>query len=235
MKKSDWEDYMEIESDGSFPLLQARLDEECRIEELDEINRMQESIEDDMFWNDLDHLERWHNETDGIEKNQNMSRISMKLIGRGTFTRVYQKSQTRVFLKSVDPVKECMSLGFFPNSRLFPKIDRIDTEEYEMRYYEKVSSLKKSLVPKHYQIYQALRKIDACYTSGYEDLYHHFSRIENRRLRKAMIGAIDALAGYGEDIGFEISPRNVAVTPTGKLILLDCFFMISALDKARSK
>jgi len=161
----------------------------------------------------------------------------MKLIGQGSFTKAYRKDNETVLLKSSDPIKECMSFGWFPDSRLFPKIIRTEIGEYEMKYYEKVTSLKTALTPKHYEIYKTLRnlKIDISYNlyDGLDNLRKAFNTIADRRLRNIMLKAADATSNYGEDANFEISPRNVAVTKTGKLILLDCFFMKSHLLKTR--
>jgi len=52
---------------------------------------------------------------------------------------------------------------------------------------------------------------------------------EFKTAKTALIDAVSALTNYGSDICFEISPRNIAVTKTGNLILLDCFFMRSKL------
>ena len=166
----------------------------------------------------------------------------MQLIGKGSFTKAYRKDKTTVLLKSDDPIKECMSMGWFPDSRLFPKIIRTDCGEYEMKYYEKVSSLKKSLTDTHYEIYKELRKVSENIerTSNiYDGLFNvidGFKMIKDRRLKEIMIRAVEACSNYGSDVEFEISPRNVAVTKTGKLILLDCFFMKSkALNIRKTK
>ena len=166
----------------------------------------------------------------------------MQLIGKGSFTKAYRKDKTTVLLKSDDPIKECMSMGWFPDSRLFPKIIRTDFGEYEMKYYEKVSSLKKSLTDTHYEMYKELRKVSENIerTSNiYDGLFNvidGFKMIKDRRLKEIMIRAVEACSNYGSDVEFEISPRNVAVTKTGKLILLDCFFMKSkALNIRKTK
>ena len=166
----------------------------------------------------------------------------MQLIGKGSFTKAYRKDKTTVLLKSDDPIKECMSMGWFPDSRLFPKIIRTDFGEYEMKYYEKVSSLKKSLTETHYEMYEELRKVSKNIkrTSNiYDGLFNvrdGFKMIKDRRLKEIMIRAVEACSNYGSDVEFEISPRNVAVTKTGKLILLDCFFMKSkALNIRKTK
>lgn len=49
-----------------------------------------------------------------------------------------------------------------------------------------------------------------------------------RKQRDHLLAAIDALYNYGDDVCFEISPRNVTAHK-GKLILLDCFLMKSHL------
>ena len=166
----------------------------------------------------------------------------MQLIGKGLFTKAYRKDKTTVLLKSDDPIKECMSMGWFPESRLFPKIVRTNCGEYEMKYYEKVSSLKKSLTETHYEMYEELRKVSKNIkrTSNiYDGLFNvrdGFKMIKDRRLKEIMIRAVEACSNYGSDVEFEISPRNVAVTKTGKLILLDCFFMKSkALNIRKTK
>ena len=80
----------------------------------------------------------------------------MELIGRGQFSTVYRKNSSTVLIKSTDPVKECMALGWFPSCRLFPKIKRINCELYESKYYPRVRSLKNSLEPKQWELYKAL-------------------------------------------------------------------------------
>lgn len=151
-------------------------------------------------------------------------------IGEGQFSKAYlQKDSKTVVLTSKDPVKECMSLGMFPNSRFFPKIERIDYGIYKMKYYPKVNSLVESLKLDHYLIYKQLRTLHIGMCKPHENMYHWiqvFKRIRNNTVRKALIDAIEAIGGYGTYVGFEISPRNVAVDKNGNLILLDCFFMI---------
>jgi hypothetical protein len=49
-----------------------------------------------------------------------------------------------------------------------------------------------------------------------------------------MLDALDACANYGNDVCFEISPRNVAVK-NGKLVLMDCFFMADKLQEIQAE
>lgn len=160
----------------------------------------------------------------------------MKLIGQGAFTKAYQLNDKQVLLKSIDPIKECMSLGWFPSSRLFPKLVRLDKGEYVSKLYKKEKSLKKALKPKHYDRYRSLVKLYNKWawfslTLDYGDSYSKwvaaFNSLEDVYLKKALLSALDACANYGSDVCFECSPRNVAVD-NGNLILLDCFFIESA-------
>lgn len=169
----------------------------------------------------------------------------MKLIGQGSFSKVYQKDKNTVLIYSNDPIKECLSWDFFPSSRLFPKVERIDYLDdgrgiYEMPFYPRVTSLKNTLKPSQYESYKELRRVFQ-YSStihinnkydGYTRLFKAFKTIKKRHLRETMLQALDACSNYGPDIGFEISPRNVAVK-NGNLILLDCFFMIGKLEETR--
>jgi hypothetical protein len=151
---------------------------------------------------------------------------------------VYRQTDSKhVHIKSNDHVKECIAMGCFPSSRNFPTIEYSDRPgyDYTMKYYPKQKSLKTALKPSEWSKYQDLRNIfrgiNYQYNSGYKTLHNAFKGIKNRTLRKHMKSALDALANYGEDVCFEISPRNVAVSNTGVLILLDVFFLESQLQK----
>lgn len=153
----------------------------------------------------------------------------MKLIGSGSFSKVYRQGNDKyVHIRTNDNVKECMAMGWFPTSHNFPTIKESNKQGYDymMRYYPKQSSLKNTLKPSEWAKYQELRKLwnDNRYADDYNDWYAAFKTIKNRTLRGHMIAALDSLANFGSDIGFEISPRNVAVSPAGNLVLRDVFF-----------
>lgn len=170
----------------------------------------------------------------------------LKKIGTGAFTNCYALSDSQVLLVTVDPLKEVYSMGW-SSDPLFPvteKIDYLSTGEciYTMERYIRVSSLKRNLDADQYEIYKKLRHVfdnQFCFGSprniydGYSILYKAFDAMEDKELGERMINVLDDIANYGCDIGFEISPRNVAVKD-GKLILLDCFFLKGTLQKVRS-
>ena len=163
----------------------------------------------------------------------------MKLIGKGAFTKAYLTEDNKVFLRTVDPIKECMAYGWFPECYLFPTVELTDEiGEYTMEYYPKVSSIKNNVSPRQWRLYQALRKLD--YYTGrnpnmMQDHWHkQFDSLpsEFRKEKEMLKHALDACANYGSDVCFEISPRNIA-TKGNKLVLLDCFFMSSKLNEVR--
>lgn len=168
----------------------------------------------------------------------------MKLIGKGSFTTAYLLEDNSVLLYSNDPIKECMSWGHFPTSRLFPEVkfsehtfDQFGNNTYTMKYYPKVHSLKNALCERDYRLYQLLRKLPSSINVRnkcdlYSLWYKTFNTIpdEFKEEREEIIEALDACANHGTDINFEISPRNVAVDGN-ELVLLDCFFMSSKLQE----
>ena len=158
--------------------------------------------------------------------------MEMKFLNKGSFTTAYLLNNGRVYLKSCDPVKECMANGWFPKSNLFPKINFFGNEigEYEMRYYPRVRSLKNSLKPSHYEFYKELRKIHERIFWDGKDVRDSLKTIKCRRKRQILIDAAEACMAYGE-VAFEISPRNVATSPTGGLVLMDCFFIREKLEE----
>lgn len=176
---------------------------------------------------------------------------SKKLIGRGAFTKCYDNGKT-VLLVSSCPVKECNALGWLSDSRLFPKIERLDFDcdnkhihygLYQQEKFQRVKSLKNSLKPNEYNLYLKLKQLQSEISSATIYCRNQYQRcdamiktIQNFDLHKsyktALLEAIDGIKSYTHNIGFEVSPRNVAVK-NGKLILLDVFFSIDQLKQVR--
>ena len=168
--------------------------------------------------------------------------VKGKRIGSGLFTTAYSTNlKDKVFVESSDYIKECMALGWFPNSRLFPKVSfGLERNTYIMPYYDKVRAPKKQLTPKDYEVYQELRhvfdNIKGIYGYDMNDLITVFKRdVTNKRVRNALIEAVEACGNYGADVCFEISPRNIAVSKSGRLVLLDCFFIRSQMREVSNE
>jgi hypothetical protein len=159
----------------------------------------------------------------------------MNLIGKGLFSRVYLNDDNEtVKIMSCCYAKECLALFGYGDSRLWPKLERVDSDEYSEyrgKYYPRVSGLKRNLCADDWKIYQTLRNLPT-FGKDYYGLYEVFSTIEDESLQETMLQALDALADYGSDMAFEISPRNVAIDGD-KLILLDVFFFKSQLKSLR--
>ena len=174
----------------------------------------------------------------------------LKLIGKGLFSRVYDKGDGSVLIYSKDHAKECLAMKWHDNSMgLFPEIEKIDYLDngqsiYQCKKYTKVRSLKNTLDTDQYTLYLELRAL----FSGFSGLYYPQNRNDNYQhlhdkfnassidecVKSSILDFLDALCNFGTDMYFEISPRNVAVDK-GKLVLLDCFFFGSQAIKARSK
>jgi hypothetical protein len=169
-----------------------------------------------------------------------MKTTGMKEIGRGVFSTVYQHGRNKVLIKSRDSVKECMAMGWFPTSPMFPALKRVGSSDcgefqlYEEKFYPKVKSLKSALSSFEWEFYRELRVINEEWKDPKISWYQHFQgrfaslpgKFHHKRDR--LLEALDGLSNYGEDMVFEISPRNVTVH-NKKLVLLDCFFMESQL------
>ena len=164
---------------------------------------------------------------------------TVKRIGSGAFTKAYLMENGQVLLRSCDPIKEAMAYGWFPKSAYFPEVYVLDEGVYEMQYYQKVRSLKAALAPAQWEIYKSLRNIwneHGRKCRGYYDWYMVFEREAAddydvpADVVQIILEALDACLNYDSSVNFEISPRNVAVQD-GQLVLLDCFYLQSTLDK----
>ena len=166
-----------------------------------------------------------------------MNTAGLKVIGRGQWTTCFKLNDKEVLLRSEDGIKEAISFNWGFDSPVFPKLTRVDQCLYTSKYYPKVVSLKKALKPKQYEIYRELRALTVGYNYKDYDLSNlwrrQFATISNKRVREALISGIEGASNYGSDVSFEISPRNIAVDK-GMLVLLDVFFIQSALKRNKS-
>lgn len=155
---------------------------------------------------------------------------TLPLIGKGLFSKVYKLNEKQVLIKSTCWSKECLAL--FVNAKHFPKLEVVGEKEYVCEFYPKVKSVRDSLKPAHYEVYQQLRQIDRMTIGGYDDLKNLFSTISNKSFREALLEVLDDMTNYGLDVCFEISPRNIAVK-NGNLILLDVFLFKTQVREKR--
>lgn len=169
---------------------------------------------------------------------------TVKRIGRGAFTTAYLMENGRVLLRSVDPIKEAMALEYFPKSQYFPVVDYVEQGVYEMDFYPRIRGLKAALASRDYAIYQSLRALftdNALKCKDYYDWWNVFEEANDTYgipydVVQAVLDAMAAIVDfYDGSVNFEISPRNVAVSADGGLILLDCFYLQSELDKVRGR
>lgn len=163
-------------------------------------------------------------------------------VKKGHFTTAYlYQEQAKVILKSRCYIKECMALGWFPYNELFPSIKFADIEYdvntefkvYDMPLYVHGQSVKSNVCKEDYEgIYIPLRKIQ--YVIDYADFEEQLTTVGvSEDVKEALLEAYSVCTNCGSDVGWEISPRNVAATADGKLILLDCFYIKSQIRRSK--
>lgn len=160
-----------------------------------------------------------------------MNNFKRKLIGKGAFTKAYQISETEVEIVSICPAKECYAM-FSQGNTFAPVIEKIDYREdgfsvYSMPLYPKVTAPKKQLNKEAYKIYSALKAISGQYQMTYNKFVEAVESTDLDEDTKEQIIEIASDVGNGidcDDMGFEISPRNITTDEAGNLIMLDCFF-----------
>ena len=161
-----------------------------------------------------------------------------KEIGAGQFSIVYldPEDSKSVLIKSICHAKEAASLGFMPQGRRWPSIERLQYmyddihSLYRMPLYTKVTAPKKQLNTVDYTAYIQARKLFSafCTKARRSDAYFIFQRLAytycSPSLAKQFCEGYDGMANYSSLIGFEVYPRNIAIRPTGGLVWLDLFF-----------
>ncbi len=160
------------------------------------------------------------------------------VIGRGQFTRVYGGERGRVVIVTIDPLKEAYAMDWLPDTPLFP---RFESEGHDREYRSVYTAprldvgskipggLRGVLRPRQWRLYQALRRCTGCIGTGAQwDNARRFDSLpaEFSREREYMREAIDCMHNWCSRVGFEVSPRNVAATAGGSLVLFDVFFDI---------
>lgn len=173
-----------------------------------------------------------------------------KLIGKGLFTKCYDLNNGKVVLVSSCPVKEALALGWFVSGIHWPECERIDYDVdnnnsglYVMPKYDKPTSLKSALVEKDYKLYLQLKELAKVFqnktiNNKYDRQQVFIETVKSFKglhysMKNQLITAVDGLANYTCNIGFEVSPRNVAVK-NKRLILLDLFFSIDKMNEVRN-
>lgn len=158
-------------------------------------------------------------------------------VKQGHFTTAYlYQEENKVILNSRCPIKECMALGWFPDNRLFPTIkfsELEDTETFEMPLYTTGRNIKSIVCKEDYEgIYLPLQKVEI--VNDREDFIRKLKETSiTEDIFEVLVEAYEACMNYEHNPGFEISPRNVAATAEGKLILLDCFYIKSKIRRSK--
>lgn len=150
----------------------------------------------------------------------------MRMIGRGKWAKVYDLGD-KVLIKSEDPIKDCIAV-FCEGDRL-PELVKVDYGVFECPKYVVGRGIVGKLTPEDRADYQTLRKLASGLRLQRYKWHEQITQaIEQADLqadvRESLESVIYRSADYTDWVGFEISPRNIAINKSGKLILLDLFF-----------
>lgn len=164
-------------------------------------------------------------------------------VKKGMFSTVYLY-ENEAIIKTDDKIKECISLGWFPDSVHIPNISRTDLDDenlnvYVSERYTTSRSVKSILCGEDYELYKQLRNMCQKMTWTYKNHYewqNDFTKavrqyVKNEYHQELLIQCYEACMNFGYDVRFEISPRNVAANKDKRLILLDCFYIYSDLKR----
>ena len=166
----------------------------------------------------------------------------LPIIGRGAFTKCYELNPNDVLLLSCDPVKECNALGWMPDSDRLVSLERVDYDGIFTLYKApklpkfKVSDLSLS----EYALYKQLKKFYSSLSwpqNDYNRLPYFSDQLNASELpeevKELLIDCAEACMNFGQKFGFEFSPRNLS-TKDGKLVFLDCFYLLDTLQSVRT-
>ena len=156
-------------------------------------------------------------------------------IGKGAFTQAY-KYKGRVYIKSVDSVKECIAL-FCKGHRYLPAITRLDylddgSAVYSMPFYHKLTKQHKEA----WKQYKTLCYFFSEYNYDTEKILDNIDKLRvSAGLKNSLIRLIEMMINYNhyENIKLELPKHNLAVTKSGRLILLDIIFDVELLRTTR--
>lgn len=148
------------------------------------------------------------------------------LIGKGIFTKAY-KYKGRVYIKSVDNAKECIAL-FCRGHRYLPAITRLDCLDdgsaiYSMPFYNKLTRQNK----KAWEQYKTLCHFFSEYNYDTEKILLNVDKLKaSTGLKNSLVRLIEMMSSYNnyENLRLELPRNNLAVTNSGRLILLDIIF-----------
>lgn len=157
------------------------------------------------------------------------------LIGKGAFTKAY-KYKGRVYVKSVDNAKECIAL-FCRGYRYLPAITRLDylddgSAVYSMPFYYKLTKRHKTA----WEQYKNLWHFFDAYNYNTEKILDNIDKLRvSAGLKNSLVRLIEMMANYNhyEYIKLELPIHNLAVTNSGRLILLDIIFDVELLRTTR--
>ena len=157
------------------------------------------------------------------------------MIGKGVFTKAY-KYKNRVYAKSVDTAKECIAL-FCRGYGYLPAITRLDylddgSAVYSMPFYNKLTKRHKTA----WEQYKNLCHFFSEYNYDTEQILLNVDKLKvSAGLKNSLVSLIEMMSNYNhyENLKLELPRNNLAVTKSGRLILLDIIFDAELFNKIR--
>lgn len=173
--------------------------------------------------------------------------MSDNMVGKGYFSRVYDYVGNQVLIVSNCVQKEGLALGFFPETPLYPKLERLiyggsDYSLYKMAKLNKIVAPKRQLNALGYKRYKLLDAVQKGYDEWMygrcDNLHVILNEIglksKDKELHEAITQGLEAMMnfeGNPKEICFEFSRRNVLADDEGNLVLSDIFFLPNAIEK----
>jgi hypothetical protein len=162
--------------------------------------------------------------------------MKLNLIGKGSFSKVYDNKDGYVLIKTEDPLKDCLANHCSKGIKHLPDTDCLDSGLYRQPKYQKLNSVK------HVKDWKILKKIESQYRKLSDKNYNSLIDIleSNKEdltesIYEALTELITSFSDYTYYIGFEIARRNLALDSQNELILLDVLYDIKLLEKIRWK
>jgi len=165
-------------------------------------------------------------------------------LGRGSWTSSFKLDEETVILKSDCKVKAAISQGLFPESPLFPEIEKVfyDEEEDKTYYimdfleigkYGEEDDFRNQLNKKSKEVWDHLMKFNKDFKPDYYSVKDKMTRLEywikaftemlSKTLSELMINALNICdTEKTGDVALDIPMHNVG-HKNGQLVLFDCF------------
>ena len=147
-----------------------------------------------------------------------------KMIGRGSYSKVFLKDSKTVIIYSIDPIKEKLSKATFDgdiDKEIIPYLYPSKDGGYTMKKLIPITNLQKQLQSKDYKLLRELLKLQK-----YKKWYKKINSMEKVSIQ--MINTVNLLIDIigTENLHLDVANVNVMLDKDTKRIVLTDIFMI---------